>query len=64
MAYLIIHTAIPGLFGIFAIIYFLVLRKWADSVPIEDDDGEDDMDMMNEDDKMDWKNWVAIILGL
>ena len=53
MAYLIIHTAIPGLFGIFAIIYFLVLRKWANSVPIEDDDGEDDMDMMNEDDKMD-----------
>ena len=64
MAYLIIHTAIPGLFGIFAIIYFLVLRKWANSVPIEDDDGgEDDMDM-NEDDKMDWKIGVAIILGV
>ena len=54
MAYLIIHTAIPGLFGIFAIIYFLVLRKWAYSVPIEDDDEEEEMDdEMDKDKKMD-----------
>lgn len=45
---------IPGLFAIFAVLYFLILRKWASSVPIEDNDDEEDEMDMNKDGKMDW----------
>ena len=53
MVYLILHTMIPGLFAIFAVLYFLILRKWASSVPIEDNDDEEDEMDMNKDGKMD-----------
>lgn len=39
---MIIHTSIPLIFGIFATIYYIIIRKWASREPIEDDDDEDD----------------------
>ena len=44
MAYIIIHCSIPFLFIVFVVLYYIILRKWAARIPIEDDEDDEEED--------------------